>query len=149
MKKLFTLMLAVVLVFSLAGCKKSDPQKVTLNVEDSGVLSEYIMEADGDVVHTITQTTTMDCTGFVEEQFNIIDEAVAQYQAIYDAIEGVTYNVEVTETAMIEMLTIDATNKDTLKLLSEQGLMPIESGDYISLEKTREAMIADGWTLAE
>ena len=149
MKKLFTLMLAVVLVFSLAGCKKSDPQKVTLNVEDSGVLSEYIMEADGDVVHTITQTTTMDCTGFVEEQFKIIDEAVAQYQAIYDAIEGVTYNVEVTETAMIEMLTIDATNKDTLKLLSEQGLMPIESGDYISLEKTREAMIADGWTLAE
>ena len=136
MKKLFTLMLALLFVFSFTACGKSEPQTVTLHIEDSGVISQYVMEADGDVVHTIKQTTTMDCTGFVEEQFNIIDEAVAQYQAIYDAIEGVTYSVEVTETSMIEFLTIDASNMDTIKALSDQGLMPVEDGDFISLEQT-------------
>ena len=149
MKKIVTIALALLLITSLAACKKSDPQTITLNIEDSGVLSEYILEVDGDVVHTIRQTTTMDCTGFVEEQFAIIDEAVAEYKAIYDAIEGVTYEVEVTETAMIEKLTIDATNKDTLKTLSNQGLMPVESGDYISLEKTVKSMEGDGWVVAK
>ena len=149
MKRLFTLMLAVILVLSFTACGKSEPQTVTLHIEDSGVISQYVMEAEGDVVHTIKQTTTMDCTGFVEEQFAIIDEAVAQYQAIYDAIEGVTYHVEVTETSMVESLTIDATNMDTIKALSDQGLMPVEEGDFISLEKTVESMTADGWTKSQ
>ena len=149
MKKLFSLILAAILVCSFAACSKKDAKSVTLTLEASGVLTEYSMEADGDIVHTITQTTTMDCTGFVEEQFNIIDEAVAQYQALYDAIEGVTYNVEVSDTAMVETLIIDATNAETLKALSEQGLMPVEYGDFISLDKTVETMTADGWVAAE
>ena len=147
MKKYLTFLMAVILVFSFAACKKSDPQMVTLNIEDSGVLGTYTLEADGDVVHTIKQTTTMDCTGFVEEQFAIIKEAASEYETIYNTIKGVTYEVELTETSMIENLTIDATNKEALKELSEQGLMPVESGDYISLEKTVNSMEAEGWVV--
>ncbi len=149
MKKILSFILAVIILLSFTACKKSDPQIVTLNIEDSGVLSTYTLEADGDVVHTIKQTTTMDCTGFVEQQFDIINEAITEYEAIYNAVEGVTYEVDVTETSMVEKLTIDATNKDTLKELSDQGLMPVESGDYISLEKTVKSMEADGWVIAE
>ncbi len=149
MKKYLTFLMVIIIVFSFAACKKSDPQIVTLNIEDSGVLGTYTLEADGDMVHTIKQTTTMDCTGFVEEQFAIIKEAASEYETIYNTIKGVTYEVEITETSMIENLTIDATNKETLKELSEQGLMPVESGDYISLEKTVNSMEAEGWVVVK
>lgn len=149
MKKIMTFLMAVIILLSFAACKKSDPQTVTLNIEDSGVLGTYTLEADGDMVHTIKQTTTMDCTGFVEEQFTIIKEAASEYETIYNTIKGVTYEVEITETSMVEKLTIDATNKEALKELSDQGLMPVESGDYISLEKTVNSMEAEGWVVAK
>lgn len=149
MKKFFTLLLAGLMVFALAACSKSDPQTVTLFIEESGVTSYYTMEADGDIVHTIKQVTSMDCTGFTEEQFAIIDESVAEYKEIYEAIEGITYNVEVTDTAMTETITIDVSNETTVSTLSEQGLMPVEGEGAISLEKTVESMTEQGWVVQE
>lgn len=149
MKKLFSFMLALALMCSLAACNQKKIETVTLLIEDSGVIGQYILEAEDNVVQKITQVTSMDCTGLVEEQFAIIEEAVAEYSAIYDAIEGVTYNVEITDTSMVETLIIDATNAETLKTLSEQGLMPVEEGDFIALDETVESMCAEGWTVSE
>ncbi|MBE5955803.1 MAG: DUF1307 domain-containing protein [Lachnospiraceae bacterium] len=149
MKKILSFILAAILLLSLTACNQAETKTVTLHIEDSGILGQYVLEAEDNVVHTITQTTTMDCTGFVEDQFAIIEESIAEYKAIYEAIEGVTYNVEVTDTSMVETLIIDATNKETLNALSSQGLMPMEEGDFIALDKTVESMCAEGWVVAE
>lgn len=149
MKKTVTFILTCIFVMCFTGCNQAKTEKVTLHIEDSGVIGQYALEAEDNVVHTITQTTTMDCTGFVEEQFAIIEEAIAEYKGIYESIEGVTYNVEITETSMVETLIIDASNMETVQSLSSQGLMPVEDGDFIALDKTVESMCADGWTVAE
>lgn len=149
MKKIVTFIFMCIFALSFTGCNQAKTEKVTLHIEDSGVIGQYILEAKDNVVHTITQTTTMDCTGFVEEQFAIIEEAIDEYKGIYETIEGVTYNVEVTETSMVETLIIDATNMETIKSLSSQGLMPVEDGDFIALDETVESMCADGWTVSE
>lgn len=149
MKKIMSFLFAVILLVSLTACNQAKTTTVTLHIEDSGILGQYVLEAEDNVVQKITQTTTMDCTGFVEEQFAIIEESIANYKAIYAAIDGVTYDVEVTETSMVETMIVDATNQETLKALSEQGLMPMEEGDYIALDKTVESMCAEGWVVAE
>lgn len=149
MKKILSLILAGMMILSLAACNSSEPQTVTLNIEESGILSEYTLEANGDVVHTIRQTTTMDCTGFTEEQFAIIDEAIQEYKALYAEIEGVVYDVAVNETAMVETVSIDVSNEETVAALSEAGLMPVEGEGAISLEKTVESMVELGWTVKE
>ena len=149
MKKIVTLVLTCLFVLSFTGCNQAKTEKITLHIEDSGVIGQYVLEAKDNVVHTITQTTTMDCTGFVEEQFAIIEEAIDEYKGIYDAIDGVTYNVEVTETSMVETLIIDTTNMETIKSLSSQGLMPVGDGDFIALDETVESMCTDGWIVSE
>ena len=149
MKRFISFMLALVLMCSLTACNQKNMKTVTLHIEDSGVLGQYVLEAEDNVVNKITQITTMDCTGFVEEQFAIIEEAVATYTEIYEAIEGVTYKVEISETSMVETLVIDATNENTLATLAEQGLMPLDEGEHIALDQTVESMCAEGWTVAE
>ncbi len=149
MKKLFLLMMTASLLFSFTGCNQAKTETVTLHIEESGILGQYVLEAEDNTVQTITQITTMDCTGFVDGQLEIIEKAAEEYKLIYDAIDGVTYNVEIKDNSMIETLTIDATNKTTLEALFEQNLLPLEKGDYIALDKTVEALCANGWVVAE
>lgn len=150
MKKWFTWILTGILIFTLAACG-SKSQTVTLLYDetDTGIKTTYTLEADGDVVHTITQVTTMDCTDFTEEQFDIINESVEQYKGIYEAIEGIQYDVKITDTSMVETITIDVSNEATVTSLSEQNLMPVEGEGAISLEKTVESMTGQGWTVQE
>lgn len=148
MKKWFSFLLTAMLLLALTACG-SKAQTVTLLSEDaeSGISTKYTMEADGDIVHTITQVTTMDCADFTEEQIDVITESVEQYKAIYAEVDGVTYDVEITETAMTETIVIDASNEATMTALSENNLMPIEGEGAISLEKTVDAMSEQGWTV--
>lgn len=148
MKKWFSFLLTAMLLLALTACG-SKAQTVTLLSEDaeSGISTKYTMEADGDIVHTITQVTTMDCADFTEEQIDVIKESVEQYKTIYTEVEGVTYDVEITETAMTETIVIDASNEATMTALSENNLMPIEGEGAISLEKTVDSMSKQGWTV--
>jgi len=149
MKKILSIMITAILLCSFTACNQAKTKTVTLHIEDSGILGQYVLEAEDNVVKTITQITTMECTGFVEEQFKILEDAAAEYKTVYEAMEGVTYDVEITEKAMVETLTIDAANKTALDALFEQGLLPLEKGDYIALDQTVEALCADGWVVAE
>ena len=148
MKKIFTFLLAAVMILSLAACGAKE-QSVTLTVEDSGIISVFVLEATGDTVHTIKQTTSMECTGFTEDQFAIINESVEQYKEIYAQIEGVEYDVEITDEKMNENITIDVSNKETLSILADQGLLPLDNVDAetISLKKTVENMTEQGWVV--
>ena len=149
MKKIITVILAGLLLFSMTACNKSDPQTVTLTIEDSGILGEYTIQADGDKINTVTLITTMDCTGYSEEQLALIEESMNEYRAVYEDIDGVVYDVGITDSVMIESLTLDTTKEDAVKELSDLGLLPFDTEDDLSLEKTVEYLEEQGWSTAE
>ncbi|MBO5460862.1 MAG: DUF1307 domain-containing protein, partial [Ruminococcus sp.] len=131
-------------------CGNSEPTTVTLTMEQNGATIDYKLDAKGDVVQTITQTSTVDCSAYTEEQLAVIEESAGQYAASYEGIEGVTYSIETVDTNLVETIVIDATNSDSLQELSDLGLLPIEgSSSSISLEKTVENLEALGMTVVE
>ena len=77
MKKILLFMMTTALLLSFTACNQAKTKTVTLHIEESGILGQYTLEAEDNVVQTITQITTMDCTGFVEGQLEIIEEAEA------------------------------------------------------------------------
>lgn len=148
MKKILYAILAAVMLLSLAGCGAKE-QSVTLTVEDSGIIGVYVLEATGDKVHTIKQTTSMDCTGMTEDQFAIINESIEQYKAIYAQINGVEYDVQIADNTMKETINIDVSNKETIATLVDQGLLPIDNPDAasISLKQTVDNLTEQGWVI--
>ena len=146
MKKFLCAILAALMVLSMAACSSSEPQTVVLTMEQNGVSIDYQLDAKGDIVQKITQTTTMDCSAYTEDQIAAVEEAVAQYEAAYNAIEGVTYTAGLEDTDFEKTIIIDTTDEDTISELSAQGLVPVEGEGLISLEKTVELMKEQGFT---
>lgn len=150
MKKMLFTILASLMLLSLTACGSPEPETVVLTYEANGTLIDYELEAINDIVQTITQTTTVDCSMYTEDQILIIEETAAEYATIYGEIEGVTYSTEMVGTDLVETLIIDATSSETLQTLNDEGLLPIEGSDSaISLEKTVENLEALGMTVKE
>ncbi len=148
MKKIFAFFLVACMAFSLTACSEKE-QTVTLIIEDSGVYGEYTIKAAGDLIHTIEQTTTMDCSGYTEDQLDILQDFIDEYKAIYADIEGVTYDASISETAMVETIKIDVSNEAAVSALTEADLLPLEGEGDLSFEKTVASMKEQGWTEKE
>ena len=149
MKRMFGLILASLMVLSMIGCSGKE-QSTTLIYEESGVTMEYKMDAKGDIVHTITQTTTLDCSDFSEEDIAAFQALIDQTSVSYAEYEGVTYESDFENSILKEVITIDASDSDTLTGLSEAGLLPLEGDSTkISLKKTIEALENQGWSVQE
>lgn len=149
MKRLFCLILASLMVLSMIGCGGKE-QSTTLLYEESGITMEYKMDAKGDIVHTITQTSILDCSAYTEEEIAAIEELMVQTSTSYGEYECVTYESVVEDTTLKETITIDASDSDTLKALSEAGLLPIDgNSSKISLKKTVESLESQGWVVQE
>lgn len=151
-KKVFSYGLAGLMALSLTACGAVKEQSVTLVYEQEGVSMEYTLDATGDIVHTITQVSSVDCSLYTEEQVEMIQASIEEYAGVYEAYEGVEYTSSVEDGFMSETIKIDVSDKDTIDELSESGLLPIE-GDgevsLISLEKTVESLEGQGWTVQE
>ena len=150
MKKTISAILVITLLLALVGCGSAEPQSVTLLYEENGVIIEYTLDALGDKCQKLTQTTTMDCAGWPEEQIQIIEDAVAEYSSIYEQYEGVTYTTKIDGTTFSEILVLDISDAELVNSLSDAGLLPVD-GDakYISLKQTVENLTAQGWTVKE
>lgn len=151
MKKILCAILASLMLLSLTACGSAETETVVLTMEQNGTVIDYTLEAKGDTVQKIIQTSTIDCSAFSEDEIAIIESAADEYAATYADFEGVTYSMKVEDTDLVETIIIDTTNKDTLQGLSNEGLLPIEgnNADSISLEKTIENLEALGMTVKE
>lgn len=151
MKKILCTILASLIFFTFTACGAKPEEKcVILTSEENGITIDYQLDALDDTVQKITQTTTIDGSLFTEEQISIITSAADEYRATYKAIEGVTYSLETVDTDLIETITIDTTNSDSLQELNDSGLLPIDgTTDAISLEKTIENLKELGMTEKE
>lgn len=145
MKRIMCFVLACIMVFSLTACGGKEQTKV-LTIEQNGVAMEYQIDAKGDSIHTITQTSSIDCSGYSADDIAMIEASIAEYATIYEAYEGVTYSSEVTDTAIIETIKLDVSDGDLVQSLSDAGLLPVEGdGTNLSLEKTVANLTAQGW----
>lgn len=151
MKKVLCTILASLIFFTFTACGTEPEEKcVILTSEEDEITIDYQLDALDDTVQMITQTTTIDCSSFTEEEVSIITSSVDEYRVAYEAIEGVTYSLETIDTDLVETITIDTTNSDSLKELNDSGLLPIEgTADTISLEKTVENLKELGMTVKE
>lgn len=149
MKRMLGLILTGLMVLAMVGCGGKEQTKV-LTYEQSGVVMEYKMDAKGDVIHTITQTSVIDCSQYTEDQILQMEEMIEEVSPVYEEIEGVTYEVTRDGDELKEIITIDASNADALEELSDAGMLPLEGdGSKISLEKTVESLEGQGWTVQE
>lgn len=152
MKKFLCVILSCLMLLSLVACGSEDPTTTTtLTMTQNGVTIDYELEAKGDVVVKITQTSTLDGSLFTEEQIDAMLEAATEYEATYEAIDGVTYTLEENGGNLVETITIDASSADTIQALSDSGMLPVdtEGATSISLEKTVENLESLGMTIKE
>lgn len=151
MKKLLCTILSGLILFSLAACGTEPEEKsVVLTLEEDGTTIDYQLDALDDTVQKITQTSSVDCSAFTEEELSSVLDSADEYTAVYEDLECITYSVEIVDTKLVETIIIDTTNSDSLQELSDAGLLPIEgSADTISLEKTVENLKELGMTEKE
>lgn len=151
MKKLFSILIVCTMVLSLAACGGKEPQSATCKIEQNGAQVTMVLDAEGDKVTKITQTSTLALDSFTDEQKELLKESLNQAAEIYKEIEGVKYTSDVTDTEISETITIN-TDKETLKTVSEKGLLPI-TGDSdaasLSFSKSKESLKDAGWTIEE
>lgn len=151
MKKFLCTILASFILFSFTACGTEPEEKsIILTLEEEGTTVDYQLDAFDDTVQKITQTSTIDCSAFTEEQLSSVFDNAEQYTAAYEEIEGVTYSIETVDGDLVETITIDLTKVDSLQALSDSGLLPVESdADSISFEKTVENLKGLGMTEKE
>lgn len=150
MEKLLCSLMAILMVFSMVARGGGEPKTVVMNINQNGTNIDYQMDAEGDIVKKITQTSTLDCTGYTEEQIAAVEEACAEYATVYGEIESVTYETKIDGTNFTEIITIDAPNIDELKTIVELGLLQMEDdAKFISLEKSIELLESQGFVIVE
>lgn len=151
MEKFLCTILASLIFFSFTACGTEPEEKsIILTLEEEGTTVDYQLDALDDTVQKITQTSTIDCSAFTEEQLSSVFDNAEQYTAAYEEIEGVTYSIETVDTDLVETITIDLTKIDSLEELSDSGLLSIEGeADSISFEQTIENLKELGMTEKE
>ncbi|MBQ8663972.1 MAG: DUF1307 domain-containing protein [Eubacterium sp.] len=154
MKKFLCVMLACIMVLAMAACGSPNSEPVAetkvMNISVDGVVIEYKMDAVDDIIQTLTQTSTLDKAMFAEDEVAAFEASFEQYEAIYAEIEGVTYETQSTDTELIEIITMDVSNSDTIKTLADSGLLPVDgSTKRLSLSGTVEGLQEQGWVLQE
>lgn len=151
MKKLFALLLTGIAILSLTACggdTASETQTMTLSVE--GIEITYQMVAEDDIIQTLTQTSTLNKQAYTVADVAAFEASFAEYEAIYSNIEGVAYETQSTDAALVETITMDVSNPDTIKALAEAELLPVDgSTRKLSLSATVETLQEQGWIVVE
>lgn len=149
MKKIACMFLSCILLLAMTACGsvgKSESATLTLAVD--GITISYELEAENDIIQTITQVSTLEKAAFTYADVDSFEASFLEYQTIYDAIEGTTYQTESTEDALVETITLDVSNSKTLQALASQELLPVEGNTKrLSFSNTVEELQSQGWVL--
>lgn len=149
LKRFMCLGVAILMVLAMTACGSKSQTKV-LTLEADGVTMEYKIDAEGDTIKKLTQTSSIDGSAYSEDVLAAIEESMNEYASIYAEYEGVTYKTDLEGTVIVETITIDVSDADLVSSLSDAGLLPIDGdGSRLSLEKTVDSLTAQGWTLQD
>lgn len=149
MRKVWRLAAVCISVLMLGGCGGQE-ETVKLTTDTSGVKVEMQLEAKGDTIHTMTQTSTVEVGELTDEQKTLVEDEIKKAEANFADIKGAEYTYEFGDTELKETITIDMTDSDSLDQLSSKNLLPIEgSTSKISLKATKTNLEEQGWTVVE
>jgi len=146
MKKLLALGLVLTM---LCGCTQKEEPKVTVcSGTSEGVEVVNTIKYEGDKVNSITYQNT---TTFNESLYDYVENAAKQHEQAYSNITGITYAYTMTETTVIETITVDYNVADLGELVS-LGIVDMgeqETVDYINYDLTIQSMSDLGLTCTE
>lgn len=158
MRKALKLVVVCLSALLLVGCNSGKEQSLTLTTDAYGETTEVLLEAKGDIVHTMTQTSTLALSDYVdvedEEQVATVIEtfeeaAKEEGESIRD-IEGVDYSYNHDDKEFQRVIKIDTSNSNTLEQLSELNFLSFSgTSSKLSLEKSKENYVNQGWTVVE
>lgn len=146
MKKLFVVMMVLMMAFSLTACggeEKVEDTKMVCTTTTNGVEVMNEIVANGNKVKTVSYNNTLEVDDSMAE---MLESAAQAYVEKYNAVKGVEYTFEIKDGKFVEKTFIDFTTAD-MSALCDAGLLEKVDGqvpDYIDLEKTLEGMKASG-----
>lgn len=147
MKKILTVLLVLLVV---AGCSSTTvEQKTTTCTLESGVMTsnmEIVSEGDNVVKQITTNTTDFGSVGYSEEDIKTL---VDTYTSLYGDVKGLTYDHEIGDGTLKEVVTVDYKNGDMEEFLEKGVITTSEDGEvpeYVSLELTIESIESQGYT---
>lgn len=150
MKKIRYVIAAMLIISALVvGCGSKEPQSATFTINQSGVEMEMVVDAEGDKITKLTQTSTLDLSAYSEDQIAAIEAEVDKASTEYKDTDGVSYNSETSGGILTETVEISI-NDDNLGDIISQGIVPIDGDDdvdYLSFDATRESLADAGWTV--
>ena len=149
MKKLVCILAMCIFMCGLTACSEEAVQNAaTATIEQDGMTMKMVFDAKGDVVTKITQETTMDLTGFTEDQIAEVNSAVEAAKENFGGIDGVEYTAEEKDGQLIETIVMP-TDEDTLRVMIDQGILPVDNEELtqLSLDATVENLESSGWTV--
>ena len=143
MKRILTILSAVLLIF-LAGCSSKDGSK-TYVLEKSGVKTEITVYYESDKVTKQTTVNTMDYEKMAVTKDELKDVAMPVSEK-YQGIDGVEQKIVFDDDKAVETLSIDYTKADKSKLNNIQGITVDGDSKDISMKKTEEYLLNQGFT---
>ena len=151
MKKILVTILFTLMSLGCIACKtKYETAVCTIIPEDAaGVSIQIILDAENDIVQTLTQQTTIELAYYQEKELESLDKVIDFYEEIYQNYSGVEFRAEVKDNEIYyETLIVDMTNKNTVTSLRKNDLLPLEGeANKTSLHKTIKHLESLDWNI--
>ncbi|GGP08085.1 YehR family protein [Oceanobacillus neutriphilus] len=123
---------------------------VTLQSEEAGVIVQLTYKADGDMVYEQTANNEMPYSVLGVSTPEEAEEAMADYAADFEGIEGVTHNFEYLDDKVVETLTVNYDEADVNEVSQLTGSE--FEGDLsggVSLQQSVQMLQAQGYEIVE
>jgi len=149
MKKLLSVVFVGLMLLMCAAC--GEPKKETavctlVPADVVGVTIEITLEAEKDIIHTMTQFTTIELSNFPEEEVELLEESLDDLKEVYKNYSGAQFSGEIKDGMYYQTIVVDMTNANTLKSMQENSLLPFEAeANKTSLDKTVERLESLDW----
>lgn len=150
MKKIVSMIIVCIMAMSLMACGGKEVEDASVcTIEQNGVKITMAFDAKGDTITKIKQDSTISIEGYSEADVETLQATIDQAAAAYKDIDGVEYSIDQKDTQIVETITMNVGDKDTLKSVVSGGLLPVDDENVtkLSLKATVEALESSGWTV--
>lgn len=149
-KRLISVLLMCAMMVMVGACGADKQESATCTIEQNGVNIEIKIDATNDIITKWTQTSTISTEGVDEATLASLDQVIEATKTVYAEYDKVDYQMNKTDKALVEVITIDMTDSATTKSLAEAGLLPVEGdASKLSLKLTLESLKSNGWTVVQ
>ncbi len=150
MKKIVSMILVCIMAMSLMACGGKEVEDAAVcTMEQNGVTITMALDAKGDTITKIKQSSTISIEGYSEADVETLQATIDQAAEAYKDIDGVEYSIDQKDTQIVENINMNVGDKDTLKAVVDGELLPVDDKNVtkLSLKATAEALEASGWTV--